>query len=286
MRLVAAEPKKFTRSNLHLKSIFKLLHRVGIDYMQLYRKYGLFLCQQSRSVLRTLHSLCSFVTKAVASVFLESIDKEKVLRKLVDGDIAQPLTSLLKQLDSFALDKVDQYVDTKIRAVTLLEIIDGILKAPVPIPRSLTCTTDLPYASLQVHCDPDVHGNENNRLQISMGSPIVCLACGTVPAALQQRSKVPFNILLLWYTFYPKGSSKKETASKPPQKIEGGPFSTSMSSSGSFFVKVKSQALSSEGCYDLKFRLGCRDIRGGDWELPSTQHVPCFSVKVLHSETK
>ncbi len=286
MRLVDAEPKKFTRSSLHLKNIVKLLYKLSADYMKLYKEYGLFMCQQSRSVLRTLHSLCSFVANAANKVFLDSIDNEKSSKKLVDGDLAQPLTSLLKQIDSIALEKVNQFVDAKIRAVTFLEIIDGILKAPVPIPRSFTCTNDLPCASLRLFCDPDVHEIEKNRLKISVGKPIVCLASGTIPTSLVQRSKLPFNILLLWYKLDSKGSSSKDLASKMTQKVEGGPIATSMSSSGSFFAKIKTRVLLSEGWYDLKFRLGCRDIRGGEWELPLEQDSPCFSIKVLRSETK
>ena len=286
MRLVGAEPKKFTRSNLHLRNIVKLLRKLSTEYMKLYKMYGLFLCQQSRSVLRTLHSLCSFVAKAANKIFLDSIDSENSLKTVAAGDLAQPLTSLLKQVDSVALEKVNQYVDPKIRAVTFLEIIDGILKAPVPIPRSLTRTVDLPSASLRTFFDPDVHEIEKSALKICPGKPVVCLASGTIPQSLLQRSKLPFNILLLWYTLEPKEISGQDLVPKMPQKIECGPIATSMSSSGSFFVRVKSQALLSDGWYDLKFRLGCRDVRGGEWELPLQQDPPLLPVRVLQSETK
>ena len=288
MRLVGTGPKKFTRPSLHLKNIVKLLYKLSIDYIQLYKKYGLFLCQQSRSVLRTLHTLCSFVAKAASRFFSDSIvfDNENGHQKLAEGDLAQPLTSMLKQIDSFALEKLNQFVDGKIRAVTFLEIIDGILRVPIPTPRSLAHTNELPCASLRLNYDPDIHESENNRLEISPGSPVVCLALGTVPAPLIQRSKIPFNILLFWYILDSKGSSSKGPTSKKSQKHESGPIATSISSSGSFFVRIKSQALLNEGFYNLTFRLGCRDIRGGEWDLPLNKDPPCFSIKVLRSETK
>lgn len=288
MRLVGSEPKKFTRPNLHLKNIVKLLYKLSFDYMNLYKKYGIFLCQQSRSVLRTLHTLCSFVARAASRVFLDSVesDNENGHKILAEGDVAQPLTSLLKQIDSFALEKVNQFVDVKIRAAAFLEIIDGILRAPVPTPRSLTCINELPRAFLRLFCDPDVHETENNRLEISPGTTVVCIASGIIPVSLIQRSKIPFNILLLWYTLDSEESSTKLAAFTKSRKIEGGPIATSISSSGRFFVRVKSQVLLNEGYYHFKFRLGCRDIRGGEWELPIKQDSPCFAVKVQRSETK
>lgn len=288
MRLVGAEPKKFTRPHLHIKNITKLLFKLSLDYMKLYRKFGLFLCQQSRSVLRSLHTLCSFIAKGASCVFLDSIEFENGAghKKLTGGDVAQPLTSLLKQVDSFALEKLNPSVDTKVRAVTLLEIMDGILRTPVPIPRSLTYTNELPCASLEVFSDPNVHDNENNQLKIFSGSQIVCVASGAIPASLTQRSKIPFNVILLWYTLEPKGSSTNASASINHGRIEGGPIATSISPSGSFFSRIKSQVLLQEGNYDLKFRLGCRDIRGGVWDLPLEEDPPFFSVRVLQSESK
>ena len=288
MRLTGKEPKKCTRPNLHLKNIVKLLYKLSIDYMKLYKTHGLFLCQQSRSVLRTLHALCSFVGRAASRVFLDSImvDDEKAHEAFADGDIAQPLTLLLKQLDSFALQKVNQFVDAKIRAVTFLQIMDGILKTPVPTPRSLACAMKLPCASLRLFCDPDKHESAINQLEIYAGTRAVCIASGTIPASLTSRSQIPFNILLLWYTIDSKNSSTKFSALQTSQKGEGGPISASISSSGSFFVKVKSHVLMNEGYYDIKFRLGCRDIRGGEWELPLKDDSNCFFVKVLRSATK
>lgn len=200
------------------------------------------------------------------------------------GDLAQPLTSLLKQIDSFVLEKVNQFVDAKIRAVTFLQIMDGILKTPVPTPRSITCTNALPCASLKIFYDPDMHESENNELEICPGTPVVCLASGTIPPSLTSQSKIRFNILLLWYTLDSKGGSTNLSTSK--RKTEGGPIATSISPSGGFFVRIKSQVLLDEGWYDLKFRLGCRDIRGGEWELPLNQDSQCFSIKVIRSGAK
>jgi len=286
MRLIGTEPKKFTRPHLHLKNIVKLLRKLSIDYLILYKQYGLFICQQSRSVLRTLHVLCSFVAKAGTRIFLDSVVIEEETSKGVfaDGDSTQPIALLMKQLDSFALEKVNQFVDAKIRAVTLLQIVDGILKTPVPTPRSLTCPKTLPFASLRLVPDPDTHEGEEDPLKIDSGTHVAFLASGKLPTSLMMSfSKIPFNIVLLWYTLTSKGGSTKiSTSSEKLQKTEGGPIAASLSSTGTFFTKVESKILLNEGWYGLRFRLGCRDIRGGEWELPM-ENPHFFSLKVVRS---
>ena len=287
MRLTGAEPKKCTRPNLHLKNAVRLLSKLSIDYMRLYKQHGLFICQQSRSVLRTLHALCCFVAKAASLVFPETVQTDGGVRAVRDvafagGDTAQPLTALLKQLDGLALEKLNQFVDAKIRAVTLVEILEGILKTPVPTPRSLTCTKALPKASLRLVGDPDANGGAGagNRLEISPGNPVVCLASGIIPSSLVSRSQIPFNILTLRYRLKSKRGSGKS------QHIGSGQVSASMSSSGSFFARVKTQVLLNEGWYDLEIRLGCRDIRGGEWDLPLVEESHRFTVEVLRTTAK
>ena len=289
MRLIGTEPNKFTRPNLHLKNIVTSFHRLSGDYMRLYTQHGLFICQQSRSVLRTLHVLCSFVAKAASRIFLDTIVVNDYRSHIIFslGDNSQPMTALLKQLDSFALEKVNIFVNAKVRAVALLQIMDGILKTPVPTPRALTCPKAIPCASLRLVCDPDTHKSEHNLLEVRPGTPVVYLASGRIPPSLISSSQIPFNIIILWYTLYPKDASAKASVSYPnSQKNEGGPIAGSMSSSGTFFISIETRAFLNEGCYGLKFRLGCRDIRGGEWELPLNKNPGCFTVKVIPSRSK
>lgn len=286
-RLIGTEPKKFTRPNLHLKSIVKLLRRLSFDYLAFYKQYGLFICQQSRSVLRTLHALCFFVAKAAGRIFLDSIaiDKgdESTNTAAVDGDNAQPITSLMKKLDSFALEKVNQFVDPKIRSVALLEIIDGLLKTPVPTPRSLTHPKSIPCASLRVVPDPDTHRDVEGlstsyEVTLHTGKSAFFLASGTIPSPLVSSSDIPFKVVLLWYTMTIKGEAPLSTSKLGT--IHGGPVAASISSSGTFFLSVEIEMLLNEGCYDFVVTLGCRDIRGGEWELP-LENSHRTSVKVI-----
>ncbi|MGK3743661.1 MAG: hypothetical protein ACI8RD_009769 [Bacillariaceae sp.] len=314
MRLIGVGPKKYTRPHLHLKNIIKLLDRMSTDYLKIYQQHGLFICQQSKTVLRTLQTLCSFVARAARRAFIDSIvvvdEKENRNNLLSYGDTSHPLTLFMKQLDSFAVSKMNQSVDPKIRAELFLQIMDGVLKMPFPMPRCLTCPKALPCASLQLVCDPDIHDrtfSEGVPLEIDRGGSIVILASGTIPKSMLSCIKIPFSVVLLWYTIRPEGESTSLAASEKMKKSGDdavdadnkhqlnflspssmGPIAASMSSNGTFFMKVKSQSLMKEGRYNINFRLGCRDIRGGEWKIPhhfqeNSPTCSSFPVSVVRS---
>mmetsp|Transcript_54051 Transcript_54051/g.60432 ORF Transcript_54051/g.60432 Transcript_54051/m.60432 type:complete len:1088 (-) Transcript_54051:1412-4675(-) len=302
MRLLGVGPKRFTRPHLHLKNIIKLLDRMNAEYMKLYKQQGLFICQQSRTVLRTLRTLCSFVARVARRVFSDYIVVGEENQNLFScGDTSHPLTLFMKQLDSFAVSKMNQSIDPKIRAVVLLQIIDGVLKTPIPTPRCLTYPKALPCASLRLVCDPEVHDHslrEDVPLEIDRGASIVILASGTIPRSMLSCIQIPFSVVLLWYTILPEEGSTSLPVSQKKGGIEGGadnkhqsntgPIAASMSSNGNFFMKIESQLLMKEGSYALNFVFGCRDIRGGEWEIPlQSKHNPTnFPVKVVRIGTK
>ena len=285
MRLVGYGPRKYTRPRLHLKKIVKSFDTLGQQYLELYKQFGLFICQESRSSLRTLEALCLFVGRALRRVFVDSLaDSPADKTKKVDdvkqdgipkGDSSQPMTLLMKQLESFALKDMDSNVDGKIRAAAMLEIIDGILKAPIPLPRDLTSTKPIPSATLRLMYDPEEHGYHVDTLEVGVDNTLSILASGVIPRSLLQRSQMAFNTVLLWYKVSPIGTISPKLLPNPL------PIATSLSPSGTFFVK-KFFSLP-PGRYELNFRLGCRDLRGGEWEIPLKETPPGFSVMIAQS---
>jgi hypothetical protein len=303
MRLVGYGPRKFTRPRLHLKKIVKSFDVLAHQYLQLYKQWGLFVCQESRSVIRTLEALCLFVARALRRVFVDSLadspaDKTKKtedssLNGTPRGDSSQPVAFLMKQLNSFALKDMDHNVDTKVRAAAMLEMMDGILKAPTPIPRDLTSTKLIPSATLRLVCDPEEHGHVD-RLEVSHDSSFYILASGVIPSL--QRAQMEFSTVLLWYTMSPEGGLHKPnhnndihddgslaTFTAPKVLLNPPPVATSLSPRGTFFVKVVGFCALPFGRYELNFRLGCRDLRGGEWELPLNETPPSFSLTIVQS---
>lgn len=306
MRLTGTGPKKLTRPHLHLKNLIKGTDRLGYQYDGLCRQFGLFSSQQTRSSLRTLRVLCAFIADAARKVFSESLPESVPLKKSQrsqKGDSSQPLTSLMNQLQVIALNDMDTSVDGKIRAAAMLEILDGVLKVPVPFPRDLTTTKLIPPAMVKVVWDPDEYGDiglhhDPDVMTITAYSSMSFTASGLIPEGMLEQTRIPFSIILLWVTIEPKrilvkshphsaekhdGTDRETTMNIHLRNLN--PIATTMSSSGTFFSKVRIASPVKEGRYNISFRLGCRDIRGGEWDLPFTDGPRHFSVKVIRSHS-
>jgi integrator complex subunit 7 len=326
MRLTGIGPKKNTRPSLHLRNAVKFLNVLATKYLTAYRQHGLFICQQSRTSLRTLHAFCRFVASAAKSTFVDSLPETSMgdfqlnaiqALTLPKGDSCHPLTILMKRLDSSVLKDMDGSVDAKIRAAAMLEILDGVLKAPTPFPKDFTLTKSVPYASMRLAGDPDLvdamdeHADVDeaydDEIEVSPGTAIAFFASGSLPSKLLARSRLPFNTVLLWHTVSfrghihdddpsPEEKQDEENASASDVKsnssvfsllgaLDPAPTASSLSTCGTFFMKVECLPLQEEGLYRVETRLGCRDIRGGEWELPLKESARCISVRVSRSRS-
>ena len=65
MRLTGSGPAKRTRSQLHFQNLMKCFDALADRYTMFYRQYGLFICQQSRTALRTAHAVCRFMARTL-----------------------------------------------------------------------------------------------------------------------------------------------------------------------------------------------------------------------------
>lgn len=329
MRLTNVGPKRFTRPSLHLKSAVKLLSILASKYLSLYRQHGLFICQQSRTAVRTLHALCRFVSSATRSTFIDEIPEANtfnfhtnVIQALTQpqGDSSHPLTVLMKRLDSQVLKDMSGAVDAKIRAAAMLQVLDGVLKVPIPFPRSFLRTKTVPCVKYRLFVDADLyddHGDMDDdmedEIEVSTGTLITFFASGSIPKTLVEQAHLPFCIVLLWHTVIFQANPTKHSNDADQEKqqgddnnastsdthslsssmnfaISGGeknpaPTAVSLSPSGNFFMKIDCEALFMEGgLYTIETRLGCRDIRGGEWELPvGTESLHSIPIRVVPS---
>jgi hypothetical protein len=310
MRVTCVGPKKNTRPSLHLRRSVRYFDKLSIKYLSLYREYGLFIDQQSRTSLRTLHVLCRFLAKAARCTFADALPvaqiKEAASKLSLKGDARHPLTILINKLDTAILQNMTSAtVDTKIRAAAMLEIIDGILKAPCPFPRGFIVTQSIPRAAMKLCADPestdhyvdDSGGSEydyfDDEIEVSIGSTVIFYASGFIPVELLKKAQLPFYIVVLWQTIRLQlGTANNEENSHPEQRvdlsltesiqraIQSPPKAASLSSNGTFFMKVEVPPLSEEGLYSIETKLGCRDIRGGEWQLFLQEPNHCISVRV------
>jgi integrator complex subunit 7 len=331
MRLTGSGPAKNTRSSMHLRNVVKCLDELATKYLTIYREHGLFVCQQSRTTLRSLHALCRFVARAATSTFVDSLPEHSIadfqanaIKELTlpKGDACHPMTALMKRLDTLVLKDMDSSVDPTVRAAAMLELIDGIIKAPSPFPRDFTLTKPVPLATLRVAGNPDsvystyeacdISETEfQDAVEASPGVSFTFFACGKLPESVLARAKLPFCMVLLWYTVSyqsvthdednhqeekqdeekdeetaPSSDAKSEPDTKSWLKsINVAPTVARLSPTGKYFMKVECQPLLDEGNYTIETRLGCRDIRCGEWELPAIQGVRTISVRVSRSRS-
>ena len=300
MRLTGTSPKKNTRPYVHLQMSVKHFSVLADKYMTMYRRFGLFIDQQSRTCLRTLCFLCRFVARSTRNTFVGTLLDTKTNQEVIfpKGDPSHPVSILIKKLDASVFEEMNSTIDEKIRAAAMLQVMDGLLRATCPFPRAFTLTKSIPLASMKLSADlevdhlDDVFNEIDDDLEIFPGSHVTLNVSGSIPAALLRRAKLPFCTLLLWHKVIRLASrNERETQSEsiPGQEdkwsnINPGPTAVSMSSNGTFFMKLECQPIIDEGVYNIETRLGCRDVRGGEWELPLNEPNPSVSVRVARSK--
>lgn len=306
MRLTSVGPKKNTRPSLHLRNCVNCFNVLATKHLKLYRQFGLFIDQQSRSCLRSLPALCRFVARAATRTFVDVLPESSLdkIQKMPEpkGDACHPLTILMQKLDTLVLSDMDSSVDSNIRAAAMLEIIDRIMGASFPFPRDFMLTQSIPCASMKLSGDSDSdHVDADydvaDEIDIPPGSAVTFYASGSIPPSLLKRSKLPFSAVLLWHTitFCEEVAAaealsedivdRKTESTASFNRINAAPTSTSLSSNGTFFMKVKCNALSREGLYKVHTRLGCRDVRGGEWELPTNNAIQSVLIRVTQSKS-
>jgi hypothetical protein len=285
MRLTGDGPKKNARPHVHLTNAIKFLEVLAKKYQHFRKQYGLFICRQSRSVLRTLQGHCSFVATVARKMFFDSLpDAADVISKdgAVIGDRSQPLTLFAEQLQKVVLKKLDPSVGGKIRAAAMLQILDGTVTVPFPIPRALTVAKVLPNANFNAFWDPSEHNDvDDNPIHDVVSVPIMeqvkFQVSGKVPAELVSAARLPFQVILVWLAVHPVGISDGDNTVTLRRRTT---TAVALSPCGSFFSSVDSPMLMKGGRQKISITLGCRDIHGGEWELPTQSGGRHFLVDV------
>lgn len=298
MRLTGSTPAKRTRSFLHFLNIMRCFDALANRYLFAYRQYGLFSCQQTRTSLRTLFALCRFLARTVRVVFSDAHlgnkkdEKEKRPPNEPTGDTSCPVTRFMQRLEEGLLHKMNSAIDPVIRAAAMLEVVDGLLLCPVPFPMRFLVVSALPTGTLQLHADPEEVTNDENRIDCYPGLSFGFCASGTIPNAVLAKSKLPFTTVLLWHRAGYAGplqedeqlekqedehmadeKQEEDAAAATKLKVIPRPWnytlvSTGLLRNGNFSVKVECPTIREEGNYVIEAKLGCRDIRGGEWEIP------------------
>jgi hypothetical protein len=290
IRLTNSMPKKNTRSALHLRKVIKCFGSLAASYHSAYKRHGLFVCQQSRTVIRTYHFICSWIGNAAQKILLDkaSLTSNKMDESLDNqgphGDCLLPSIMLLRKLDDLVLNKLEPSLEPAIRSATLIEILDAIFRAPPPIPFDLTLTVNCPPPHIEVSprrdelADGDLE--DGDTLVVFPGMPIRVDVSGSLPSDTVRLAKIPFHRVIVWseVTFKRplhiddaggEGDQKEIEYAEPATTFT--PIQSShdglLLSGGRFFFCIELPGIIGEGVYSLSMKLGCRDVRGSEWEL-------------------
>jgi hypothetical protein len=214
---------------------------------------------------------------------------------------------LIRRLDELVVQPMDSGLDPLLRAATMLELIDGILMAPLPIPIDFLAVKPRSFATLRLSVDPD-QANEygTSSLDAIEAYPSLCFnffATGSIPEIMLTESRLASSTVLLWYHFIYKGplleedvpiDDKNEEESPPsstPESIEQrlpdlsslSPVASKLLPNGRFFVNIQCPPLLDEGMYVLEMKLGARDVSGSEWEIPVDMGSRTLPIRVSRS---
>jgi len=293
--------------------------------MNIYRRYGLYHTQQTRTSLRTLFALCVFLGDFAAQVFGGSNATSPTTGKessssLPEGDAYHPMGSLIRRLRSGVLAQLLEQKSTKgnnrqsfhVTTTDFLDVMDAIFRCPLPFPRGFVKPTPMSYCRVNLSVDPAHHclsKKQTEREQSDVrfvdvdnasGAEIVHVApatmfklylSGVVPPRLIQNSNVAFNKIIAWRWIHYEGQIIEDDDDHNNNQDEDGnahhnsrverrliddnssePFLTSLLPGGKFVLSMDCGPIAEEGYYKVTVELGFRDVRFGEWIIPTHPH--------------
>ena len=221
MRLVNAVPGRATRTRLHQRNMMHCFYLLSSRYAAIYRRYGIYYCQQTRTSLRTLSALCRFLARASAKTFVESSQGQKSRihefhetdgAMWPEGDASHPVTRMISKFSSSVLWSMDENVEPNVRAAAMMEMLDPVLMCPLPTPRGYFSPKHRPSTTLRLSGDPedvstdyDVDSSEPKVsaeaevVKVPPGEPITLYATGTISQKLQSAATLPFSQVVAWH---------------------------------------------------------------------------------------
>jgi hypothetical protein len=215
------------------------------------------------------------------------------------GDLLHPLTLMMGIISESILSLTDETLEPRIRAGTMLDIIDSALKCPLPSPRGLFAATQSPAIETRILIDPTDASTVSSRddnggvevVELAPGIPVALYASGIIPGALRSIATVPFSQVIAWCRVIYDGpivadddvlEDERKTTSEGAV-LSGGSaeagninnaqdslnskFTATVQRDGRFLLPISIGPITKEGCYKVEIVLGCRDVRCGEYEL-------------------
>ena len=188
------------------------------------------------------------------------------------------MNKLIQELDSLVIRpfvKSGNGVDTKIISTALLQVIDGILMAPIPIPRDFCAP--LPVVQLEWTVRPDAsHVAEMNQSSFDVVetfpsvSALVCVHGRLLNATKVRRA---IRSIVLSYQIRRLGSLDEDGVTKEALRLRPIASSTSVAigRQGDFCVSFTLPPLHEEGWFNVETSIKCQAVDGRLYNVPSSR---------------
>ena len=330
MHLTNSVENRYTRQFLHQRNAAHCFFMLSSRYATLNSEFGMMYCQQTRTTLRNYFSICRFMGLVIKTVFLEAFSGNdgKCSDKFLDdsrpwpkGDSSQPLITLMKQLDEKIVQSIDEHTEPKVRAEALLQIMDLVLKTPLPYPRGFMVMKSIPFARVRLSGCPqnstvttddiieDDCDDEAEVIEIQAGTTFTLHASGCIPQEYFQKTDLMFSQLIAYHTITFDGPIEDEgdgddhqfntdqtTESRLDQMSdqEESAFITNLlptscyvtedgkdARGSKFFSSFVCAPIHQEGYYMMDLKLGLRDVRCGEYKIPKKENSGVIFLKVL-----
>lgn len=283
-----------SRTKLQLKNLPKCFTMLVSRYIKIYRLFGLHVCHQSRSALRGLISMCSFLSEMIDMVFhKKSRSKNDAAKLPVEkeevpiGDKHHPMAILLSQLRSRAAQAQNE--TNPIEPEVLLEVMDTLLRYPVPFPSSTFVMKPISLIHSTI-----MHYGGREMMDVAPGMPIKFMLSGVVPESFS--TKIAFYQVVAWPAvcfvgplldeeelYDPNGNNPSNSSFGMANKstIKADTTITDLLPHGRFVLDICLDPITDEGYYTVDIQLGCRDVCCHHWHLPSQNKkvLICVSSK-------
>lgn len=278
-----------TRTKMHLKNLSKCFNMLTSRYMKMYRMFGLHCSQQSLSSLRGLISMCSFLSELI-DLMMEHNASWKINSTSLDvddeqQDVAMPLADknhpmgiLLSRLRAGASEA--RISPDPIKTNVLLDAIDVLLRCPVPFPSSFFVIKPIPMIYSTI-----IQTNGQDPIEILSGIPLKLTITGMVPDTFMRSAKIPFSLIIAWPSITYAGNlvdydedgneTKSINEDDTPLMHRNKPdaVATNLLPGGNFILSIELDPIIEEGYYFIDIQMGCRDVRCGEWFLPTQNNM-------------
>ncbi|KAL9185444.1 hypothetical protein ACHAXT_003221 [Thalassiosira profunda] len=287
------------RSKLHHQTLSRNFGMLQSQCIDLYRLFGLHYCQQTRSALRTFIALCHLMSDVVDKMIAKPngvkarpamLEQEMSKDVSPKGDARYPITSLMAQIRSGVLEK--QAGDPLSQARELLSLLDVMVKCPLPFPRGFFRIKPIPSCVANLSVDPGLlpieqetgaSSGDSSEACVVPGIPFKLVVSGVVPEEFLRSADVEFSLAIAWMSVCFVGQLYEEEDAEDPQSTSGtgnemaqeestpdtDPASATMQPRGEFVLPIICDPIMREGCYRVEVTLGCRDVRCGEWLVPT-----------------